>query len=67
MKHSQARSPFRRPRATTDRTIREALQEARREIVIAAVALALITIGVGIFFPAVFYAFAEPAKELLIK
>jgi formate hydrogenlyase subunit 3/multisubunit Na+/H+ antiporter MnhD subunit len=43
------------------------LREARKEIIVASVVLALITIAVGIFFPAVFYAFAEPAKELLVK
>lgn len=43
------------------------VREARKEIVIAAVMLAAITIGVGILFPAVFYSFAEPVKELLIK
>jgi NADH:ubiquinone oxidoreductase subunit 4 (subunit M) len=45
----------------------EDVQEANKEIVIASVMLAVITIGVGLFFPAVFYTFAEPVKGLLIK
>jgi multicomponent Na+:H+ antiporter subunit D len=50
--------------------LRDGLQdvrEARREVVIAALALAMITIGVGIFFPAAFLAFAESAKELKLR
>jgi multicomponent Na+:H+ antiporter subunit D len=42
-------------------------QEARVGVVAAAVILAAITIAVGLLFPAVFNAFAEPVKELLIK
>ena len=43
------------------------LQEAHAGVVAAAIILAAITIGVGLLFPAVFKAFAEPVKELLIK
>ena len=43
------------------------LQEAHTGVVAAAIILAAITIGVGLLFPAVFKAFAEPVKELLIK
>ena len=45
----------------------EDIQEANKEIVTASVMLAVIIIGVGLSFPIVFYAFAEPVKGLLIK
>ena len=45
----------------------ERVREAPGEVVIAAVMLSAVTVGVGIFFPAVFCRFAEPIMALLAK
>jgi multicomponent Na+:H+ antiporter subunit D len=45
----------------------ENIKEANGKCIAVAVALAIITIGAGVFFPVIYYNFLEPLKSLLVQ
>lgn len=45
----------------------EGLKEANKTVLTVSIALAVITIGAGVFFPVIFYALILPVKEILLR